>query len=144
MALAHVAAQIEQFVRNEDGNGRLKAERALLETALQDVQAMAATLTGYLMAAQDDPTSLYKVGLGSVRFLMSVGDLVIGWLLQKQAAVAIAKLDDGASGADRDFYEGKIAVASFFAKNFLPLLTSTRVVLESIDNDVMELAEAAF
>jgi hypothetical protein len=144
VALAHVAGQIEQFVKNEYGNGRLKAERALLETALQDVQAMAATLTGYLIAAQEDSTSLYKVGLGSVRFLMSVGDLVIGWLLQKQAAVAIAKLDDGASGADRDFYEGKIAVASFFAKNFLPLLTSTRVVLENIDNDVMEIPEAAF
>ena len=56
---------------------------ALLATALDDVQAMAATLTGYLMAAQEDPSELYKVGLGSVRFLMSVGDLVIGWLLQQ-------------------------------------------------------------
>jgi alkylation response protein AidB-like acyl-CoA dehydrogenase len=144
VALAHVAGQIEQFVRNEDGNGRLKTERALLETALQDVQGMAASLTGYLMAAQEDPTSLYKVGLGSVRFLMSVGDLLIGWLLQRQAAAAIAALDAGASGADRDFYEGKIAVASFFAKNMLPLLTSTRTVIENIDNDVMELSEAAF
>jgi hypothetical protein len=144
VALAHVAGQIEQFVRNEDGNGRLKTERALLETALQDVQGMAASLTGYLMAAQEDPTSLYKVGLGSVRFLMSVGDLMIGWLLQRQAAAAIAALDVGAAGADRDFYEGKIAVASFFAKNMLPLLTSTRTVIENIDNDVMELSEAAF
>jgi hypothetical protein len=58
--------------------------------------------------------------------------------------VAIEKLDAGASGADRDFYEGKIAVASFFAKNFLPLLTSTRTVLGDLDNDVMELPEAAF
>jgi len=79
-----------------------------------------------------------------VRFLMSVGDLVIGWLLQRQAAVAIAALDAGVSDADRAFYEGKIAVASFFAKNFLPLLTSTRQVLETIDNDIMELDEAAF
>ncbi|HZQ31181.1 MAG TPA: acyl-CoA dehydrogenase [Mycobacterium sp.] len=144
VALAHVAGEIEQFVTNEGGNGRMKAERALLETALQDVQAMAASLTGYLMAAQDDAASVYKVGLGSVRFLMSVGDLLIGWLLQKQAAVAIEKLDAGASGSDRDFYEGKIAVASFFAKNMLPLLTSTRTVLENIDNDVMEIPEAAF
>jgi Acetyl-CoA dehydrogenase C-terminal like/Acyl-CoA dehydrogenase, C-terminal domain len=144
VALAHVAGQIEEFVKNEDGNGRLKAERALLATALQDVQGMAASLTGYLMAAQENPASVYKVGLGSVRFLLSVGDLLIGWLLQKQAAVAIEKLDAGASGADRDFYEGKIAVASFFAKNFLPLLTSTRTVLDDLDNDVMELPEAAF
>ena len=75
---------------------------------------------------------------------MSVGDLVLGWLLQKQAAVAIAALDEGATGADKSFYEGKIAVASFFAKSFLPLLTSTRLMLDTIDNDVMELDEAAF
>jgi hypothetical protein len=70
---------------------------------------------------------------------------VIGWLLQRQAAVALEALDAGdVSDADRAFYEGKIAVASFFAKNFLPLLTSTRAVLETIDNEIMELDEASF
>ncbi len=144
VALAHVAGQIEEFVRNESGNGRLKTERALLAKALEDVQGMAATLTGYLMAAQEDQQSIYKVGLGSVRFLMSVGDLVMGWLLLKQSAVAIAALDAGVSDADRSFYEGKIAAASFFAKNFLPLLVGTRQVIEALDNEVMELEEAAF
>ena len=144
VALGHIGGQIEQFVKNEEGNGRLKAERALLATALEDIQGMAATLTGYLMASQEDPSSIYKVGLGSVRFLMSVGDLILGWLLQQQAAVAIEKLDAGAAGDDRAFYEGKVAVASFFAKNFLPLLTSTRAVVDNLDNEVMELDEAAF
>jgi alkylation response protein AidB-like acyl-CoA dehydrogenase len=144
VALGYVAGQISEFIKNESGNGRLKSERALLAKALEDVQGMAASLTGYLMAAQENPQSLYKVGLGSVRFLMSVGDLVIGWLLQRQAAVAIAALDAGASGSDRSFYEGKIAVASFFAKNVLPLLTSTRQVIETLDNEIMELDEAAF
>ena len=143
-ALSYVAGQIESFVTNEAGNGRLKAERALLATALEDVQAMAATLTGYLMAAQENSAELYKVGLGSVRFLLSVGDLVIGWLLTQHAAKAVEALDAGASGDDRAFYEGKIAVASFFTKNFLPLLTSTRSVIEHLDNEVMELEEAAF
>nr|WP_155909355.1 acyl-CoA dehydrogenase [Mycolicibacterium sp. CBMA 230] len=143
-ALAFVAGEIESLIKNQDGNGRLKAERELLATALGDVQGMAATLTGYLMAAQEDPKSIYKVGLGSVRFLLSVGDLVIGWLLLKQAAVAIKALDNGATGADRAFYEGKIASASFFAKNMLPLLTSTRTVIEGIDNETMELDEASF
>ncbi|BBX10494.1 acyl-CoA dehydrogenase [Mycolicibacterium aichiense] len=144
VALAHVAGQIEAFISNESGNGRLKSERELLAKALEDVQGMAASMTGYLMAAQEDAASIYKVGLASVRFLMSVGDLVIGWLLQRQAAVAIAALDAGASGADASFYEGKIAVASFFAKNMLPQLTSTRQVIETIDNEIMELDEAAF
>ena len=143
-ALGYVANEIDTFVKNESGNGRLKGERELLATALTDVQAMAASLTGYLMAAQEDQASIYKVGLGSVRFLMSVGDLVLGWLLQRQAAVAIEKLDEGATGTEKSFYEGKIAAASFFAKNFLPLLTSTRSTIENLDTDVMELDEAAF
>ena len=144
VALAHLAGQIDEFVKNESGNGRLKTERALLAKALEDVQGMAAALTGYLMAAQEDPKSIYKVGLGSVRFLMSVGDLVMSWLLLRQSAVAMAALDTGASGSERSFYEGKIAAASFFAKNFLPLLSGTRQAVEAVDNEVMELDEAAF
>ena len=144
VALSHVAGQIQDFITNESGNGRLKTERALLAKALEDVQVMAATLTGFLMAAQEDSKSIYKVGTGSVRFLMSVGDLVMGWLLLRQAAVAIAALDSGAAGAEHSFYEGKIAAASFFAKNFLPLLTSVRQVIETVDNEIMELDEAAF
>ncbi|TMS51952.1 acyl-CoA dehydrogenase [Mycobacterium sp. DBP42] len=143
-ALAFVAGEIEQFIKNETGNGRLKTERELLGTALADVQGMAASLTGYLMAAQEDSASIYKVGLGSVRFLLSVGDLLLGWLLARQASVAIEKLDAGATGDDRTYLEGKIAAASFFAKNMLPLLTSTRQVIETLDNEVMELDEAAF
>ena len=143
-ALSYVAGQIDTFIKNESGNGRLKAERALLATALEDVQGMAATLTGYLMAAQEDAASIYKVGLGSVRFLLSVGDLMVGWLLQREAAVAIERLDAGATGEEKAFLDGKVAAASFFAKNFLPLLTSTRTVLDGIDNEVMELAEASF
>ncbi len=68
VALGYVANEIEQFVKNESGNGRLKAERELLANALADVQGMAATLTGYLMSAQEDSANIYKVGLGSVRF----------------------------------------------------------------------------
>ncbi|MFO7163754.1 MAG: acyl-CoA dehydrogenase, partial [Mycolicibacterium hassiacum] len=144
VALNYVSEQIEQFIKSEDGNGRLKAERALLATALEDVKAMAASMMGYLMASQENPKELYKVGLASVRFLMAAGDLIIGWLLQKQAAVAVEALDRGADGNDRAFYEGKVAVASFFAKNFLPLLTATRQVIENLDLEVMELDEAAF
>ncbi|MFZ2239004.1 MAG: acyl-CoA dehydrogenase [Gordonia amarae] len=143
-AFAHVAGQIQQFLDSEAGNGRLKAERALLKTAVEDVQAMTGSLTATLMSAQEDPKQLYKVGLGSVRYLMAVGDMLIGWLLLRQAEIAIAKLDEGATGEDKSFYEGKVAVASFFAKNMLPLLTSVRVTVENVDNDIMELDEAAF
>ena len=144
VALAHVAGQVKKFIDLEGGDNRLKTERALLATALEDVQAMVATLTGFLMGAQEQPTELYKVGLGSVRFLMAVGDLLIGWKLLEQAEIALGALDAGASDKDKPFYEGKVATASFFAKNVLPELTASRSIVANVDNDIMELDEAAF
>ncbi|MFC3962470.1 acyl-CoA dehydrogenase [Nocardia jiangsuensis] len=143
-ALGHLVAQIQRTLDSRAGNGRLKRERVLLATALADVQAAAASLTGYLMGAQEDSTELYKVGLGSVRFLLAVGDLLIGWQLLHQAGVAVAALDAGADGDDRAFYEGKVAVAQFFARTVLPELTAVRAILATIDTEIMELDEAAF
>ncbi|CDP87512.1 MULTISPECIES: acyl-CoA dehydrogenase [Mycolicibacterium] len=140
-ALAHVAAQISATL--EADNTGLEPEIARLSTALADVQSMAATLTGYLMAAQDHPEQLYKVGLGSVRFLLAVGDLMIGWRLLVGAQAAQTALD-AATDRDRPFYQGKVAVAKFFAHNMLPLLTAVREVLESVDGDVMQLDNDAF
>ncbi|WP_067571337.1 acyl-CoA dehydrogenase [Nocardia acidivorans] len=142
VALAHVAGLIQKFI--DGGPDQFKIERGLLGTALADVQGMAAALTGYLMAAQQTPEELYKVGLGSVRFLYAVGDLVIGWRLLEQATIAQAALDAGAAEKDKNFYTGKVAVASFFAKNKLPLITGVRSVVENLDNDIMKLDEAAF
>ena len=56
-----------------------------------------------------EPTAVYKVGEHAVSLLMSVGDLLIGYLLLRQAVVAQAALDDGASPKDTDFYAGKLA-----------------------------------
>ncbi|WP_370932972.1 acyl-CoA dehydrogenase [Amycolatopsis sp. cg13] len=143
-SLAFVAGEITKFIESEAGNGRLKNERALLKQALEDTQAMLGSLIGYLTSSQEDPQNINKVGQHTVRLLMSVGDLLVGWKLLQGAEVALAKLDDGASAKDKPFYEGKLAVASFFAKSVLPELTSRRAIVEAADNALMEIDEAAF
>jgi hypothetical protein len=143
VALGHIAGQITEFIGKESADDRFKGDRALLATALEDVQTIAATLTGYLMGAQQRPTELYRVGLGSVRFLLAVGDLLIGWQLLHHAEIAVAALDGQPSATDKSFYEGKIAVAQFFARNVLPELTATRAILSDIDSAIMDLDEAA-
>lgn len=115
----------------------------VLGTALDEVQAMAGALTGYLMGAQEDTRQLYRLALKSVPFLLACGDLLIGWLLLWQAEIALGALDSGAAG-DADFYAGKVAVANFFAKNVLPRLTAERATAENVDLAVMDLAEEAF
>ncbi|MEC3975581.1 acyl-CoA dehydrogenase [Amycolatopsis sp. H20-H5] len=143
-SLAFVAGEITKFIESEAGNGRLKNERGLLKQALEDTQGMLGSLIGYLTTSQEDAQNINKVGQHTVRLLMSVGDLLIGWQLLKHAEVAIAKLDAGASKKDVPFYEGKVAVSSFFAKSVLPELTARRAIVEAADNALMELDEAAF
>ena len=140
-ALEHVASQITDTIETCDHTLRQHAE--LLRAALDDVRAMTATLTGYLMAAAENPTEIYKVGLASVRFLLAVGDLLIGWRLLAQADVAQAALATAPTN-DEAFYQGKIATAQFFAKNMLPNLSALRGVIDAIDDGIMRLPEAAF
>ena len=144
VALAHVAGQIQAFIANEAADSRLKGDRVLLAAALEDIQGMVTTMTGWLMGAQEKPTDLYKVGLASVRFLMGFGDLLAGWLLLHQAEIALAALDGEPSESDRAFYQGKVAVAQFFARNMLPELSASRKIVDNMDIDIMELDEAAF
>jgi len=144
VALTHVAGEITKFIESEAGNGRLKEARQLLKQALEDVQGMLGSMIGYLTASQNEAASVYKVGQHSVRLLMAVGDLMIGWLLQRQAEIALARLDEGAGAKDKAFYEGKVAVATFFARNVLPELSAGRKIVEAADNSLMELDEAAF
>ncbi|MEY7972136.1 acyl-CoA dehydrogenase [Saccharomonospora xinjiangensis] len=143
-ALGYIAGEIAKFIESEAGNGRFKRERELLKQALDDVQGMLGTMIGYLTSSQEDVTNVYKVGQNTVRLLMSAGDLLVGWQLLKQAEIAQARLDEGASGKDAPFYQGKLAVASFFAKNVLPELSARRAIVEATDNELMEIDEAAF
>ena len=91
-----------------------------------------------------DITNLYKVGQNTTRLLLAAGDVIVGWLLLRQADVAAKALAAGATGADADFYTGKIAAASFFARTVLPLLAGERAVCEMTDNSLMDVPESAF
>jgi alkylation response protein AidB-like acyl-CoA dehydrogenase len=141
-ALGHLASEIETFLRSEAGNGRLKVERELLATALEDGNAIVAAMIGQLMSADasregGDIRNVYKVGLNTTRLLMALGDIVCAWLLLWQADVALGKLAGDVSEKDRDFYEGKVAAAQFFARTVLPKVTSERQIAEGVDLSLM-------
>jgi hypothetical protein len=148
-ALGHLAQQIGAFAASDAGNGRLKVERGLLASALEDANAIVGHMINDLMSADaaaegGDVRNIYKVGLNTTRLLMVLGDLVCSWLLLRQAEVALDKLSGDVSGSDRHFYEGKIAAAQFFAQTMLPKIASERSLAESTDLALMDLAEEAF
>jgi alkylation response protein AidB-like acyl-CoA dehydrogenase len=141
-ALGHVAGEIQAFLDNE-GSAELKESRALLATALEDVNAIVGHMFNDLMASQEEITNIYKVAQNTSRLLLAVGDVVVAWLLLRQAEVALAALA-GDPGKDKDFYTGKVAAAKFFASYNLPKLTAERAIAEAIDNSIMDLPESAF
>ncbi len=119
----------------------------LLAKGLEDTQAIVGTLINQLMSADPnaeggDIRNIYKVGLNTTRLLMVLGDIVCSWLLLRQAEIALEKL--GAEpGKDKDFYEGKVAAAQFFARTTLPRLTAERQIAEATDLSLMDLPESA-
>ncbi|WP_278265820.1 acyl-CoA dehydrogenase C-terminal domain-containing protein, partial [Nocardia sp. AG03] len=60
------------------------------------------------------------------------------------AEIATTALETAQPAAEQAFYEGKIAVATFFAHEILPRLSADRAVLADLDAEIMHLDEAAF
>jgi alkylation response protein AidB-like acyl-CoA dehydrogenase len=144
-ALQGLLGQIRDFAGSEAGNGRLKQERAALSRATADVEAIVAAMNGYLGESMSQPAEIYRAGLNTTRLLLALGDLIIGWLLARQAEIAVARLDAGGLSPEDDaFYQGKVAAAGFFAATVLPRLAAEREIAEAVSLDLMELPEQAF
>ncbi|MCW2882476.1 MAG: acyl-CoA dehydrogenase [Sphaerisporangium sp.] len=141
-ALGSLLAGVKGFAASDAGNGRLKEERKLLDEAADEIKTMADTMAAWAIGSLEKPKDVYKVGLNTTRFLLGLGDLVIGWLLLRQAEVALAAL--GETDRDKAFYTGKVAAASFFAHTVLPRLAAERRTLTATDQSLMELPEDAF
>ncbi|WP_040159263.1 acyl-CoA dehydrogenase [Mobilicoccus massiliensis] len=131
------------------GDDPLAKERELLGKAVEDITAIGGYMIGELMKSDPrqeggDLANLYKVGQNTTRLLLAAGDVMVGWLLLRQADVATAALEAGATGADADFYTGKIAAARFFTRTVLPRMAAERVSCEMTDNSLMDVPESAF
>ncbi|MER6177696.1 acyl-CoA dehydrogenase [Streptosporangium sp. NPDC001681] len=145
VTLGSLYDDVQAFAASEAGNGRLKEERKLLAEAADEVKSMADTMAGWAIGSLEAPKEIYKVGLNTTRFLLALGDVVIGWLLLRQAEVALAALGSAETAqGDQAFYTGKVAAASFFAQTVLPRVAAERRTLEATDQDLMELPEEAF
>ncbi len=138
-AIGMLAKEIGKFT---ESGGDLSAEKAMLAKALEDTNAIMAKLIEFAMASEEKATEIYKVGFNTSRLLMSVGEVIIAWLLLREADIAIAK--SGNAGRDADFYAGKISAAKFFVRTVLPHISSERMVVESENGDLMNVAESAF
>ncbi|MFF2504241.1 acyl-CoA dehydrogenase [Streptomyces sp. NPDC058067] len=142
-ALNGLAEEIKQFLAVGTGGEALAPARDALAKAAVELEAIVGVMLTDLAATEQDTKNIYKVGLNTTRLLLASGDVVVGFLLLRGAAVAAEKLET-ASAKDVPFYQGKIAAAKFFAANVLPGVGLERRLSEKVELDLMELDEAAF
>ncbi|MCP9974052.1 acyl-CoA dehydrogenase [Streptomyces somaliensis] len=144
VSLNALSEEIKKFLALGTGGDELAGAREALAKAAVDLEAIVGSMLADLTATGEDVRNIYKVGLNTTRLLMASGDVVVGYLLLRGAAVAAEKLAAGASAKDVPFYRGKIAAAKFFAATVLPGVTTERLVAEDVDGSLMELDETAF
>jgi alkylation response protein AidB-like acyl-CoA dehydrogenase len=141
-ALRSLLADVAATANADDPSGALKTERAALAEGIAQVEGILTAMTQFTVGSLEDPEELYKAGLNTTRLLLGVGDLILGWLLVRQAEVALRALE--ASDSDRDFYQGKVTSARFFTSTVLPRLAAERRIAEETSLDLMSIPEEAF
>jgi len=135
--LQGLLAKVTETIETKEGGDALAKERELLAAAMDDLQMGLMGLLGKM------GESIHHVGLQGNRLLMALGDVLVGWLLIRHAALAASK-SEGASEKDRHFFAGKVASARFFAREVLPNVASVRRFVENSELSVIDVAEDAF
>lgn len=132
VAWESLISEIEQQAGVLEGTAGLESLAPALREAATAVRSAVAKLNEWADESRDAPETVHRVALHTTRVLDMHGDLLVGWLLSRQAVVASARLQDGALDPGKaDFYRGKVAAARQFAAERLPLLTAQRALLDA-------------
>jgi len=110
---------------------------AQLEEALGRVEAATAAMQA---AAPDDRVYTANATL----YLDMLGHVVIAWMWLRQARVAARALQSGATGEERNFYEGKLVACRYFygfelsrLDHWLPILASADPLFATVDSSCL-------
>jgi alkylation response protein AidB-like acyl-CoA dehydrogenase len=131
---------IQSFVGAHSGHPTLGGAVKKLGAAQE---ALGSTAMRLLMWFQSGNLTL--VPLSANRFCEMMSELCVGWLLLEGAVVADAakaKLD--AAHPDQAFYAGKIAAATYYARNLLPGVIHKAELLGEEDKSPLDIPDGGF
>jgi acyl-CoA dehydrogenase len=125
-----LAEATHELAEVSSDNDDVRAAKAAALEALGTTRTAAASV---LKSMTSTPADAYAV---AIPFLKLCGFTLGGWLLAKSAALAEAKLASGTS--DRQFLEGKVASARFYADHILPQTLALARVVEGGARSVVD------
>jgi alkylation response protein AidB-like acyl-CoA dehydrogenase len=128
-----VSGLLERMAGHSD-----KALAAWTTSMQQSFGALQLATATIAQRALKDPE---EAGAAATDYLRMMGLVGMGYTFLKAAAIAQAKV---AEGADDPFYKAKLATAGFFFDKILPQATTGYLVIQSGKRATMALDEAAF
>ncbi|MRR17249.1 MAG: acyl-CoA dehydrogenase, partial [Deltaproteobacteria bacterium] len=96
-------------------------------------------LTTELLSAQEKEDSFLAYSWASP-YLEIVGDIVMGWMLIWQAAIAAGKTGNGQG--DEPFYTSKILTAKFYISSLLPVVYGKILSIRNNDRSLLQMTDA--
>ena len=124
--IADMTREVEALPTNDAAVGATR--KAVLEAV-----GLLKSATGSLLEMMASPRPDRAMAV-SVPYLKLCGYVVGGWLMAKAAALASQHQD----GAEREFYQGKVRSALFYAEQVLPVALGFARVVASGSNSVVE------
>ena len=129
-----------KFVAKHAEHPKLGAAVKLLGKAQEAVGGGAMQM---LMWSQSGKLS--HVGLNANRYLEMMGATTVAWLLLEAALISEQALGSVEEGhPDKNFYEGKIATALFFARTNLPEVPAKAKIMQLEDDSALSIPEEGF
>ena len=143
-SLNALSEEIKKFLAEQNGNEALGGALDALAKAAVDLEAIVGTMITDLTATGEDVKNIYKVGLNTTRLLMASGDVVVGYLLLKGAAVAAEKLASAVREGRAPSTPARSPRRSSSRRTSCRGSGTAQALAETVDNSLMELDEAAF
>lgn len=135
---ANWLGEIQEFIDQNRDNPDFTREITVLQEALDNYKEIQMAMGGYLGAGK-----IGMIGLYATRILHATGKLLGAKLLLDQALIAGKKMQElGPEHFDYAFYNGKVASARFFARNFLPEVAATLQIIKDGDTSAIDILEA--
>ena len=135
-------SDVAAFIAANKANASAPLAAAVKQLGLAHEAFTGATMKFMMWGASGE---LELVALYANRYLESMAELAVGWLLLDGAVIAAEKKKGVAEGhPDLAFYQGKEAAALYFARNVLPGVEEKARRIGTEERSAIEIPEAAF
>ncbi len=134
-ALMSISAEIDAFVKDNEGNAELKPFLDGLSHSKNTLQM------GTMWMMQNGMSNPDNAGAGSVDYMYMMGISMLTYMWAKMAKTALAAIE---AGTDDPFYADKIITGKYFLARILPDLDAHLAKVQSGAEPVMALAADRF